>query len=60
VSHYNLEEAIKILEFLRPQKAYLTHISHLMGFYEEVEKELPDFIKLAFDGLVLDLDSSKL
>jgi len=56
VSHYNLEEAIKILEFLRPQSAYLTHISHLMGFYEEVKKELPDFIKLAFDGLVLDLD----
>ena len=60
ISHYNLEEAIKVLEFLRPQKAYLTHISHLIGFHEEVNKELPDFIELAYDGLVLDLDQDGL
>jgi phosphoribosyl 1,2-cyclic phosphate phosphodiesterase len=56
VSHFNLEEALEVLEFLRPQKAYLTHISHLMGFHDEVGKELPDFIEMAYDGLVLDLD----
>ncbi len=50
-SHYNLEQAVKVLEFLRPEKAYLTHISHLMGFHDEVSKELPDFIELAYDGL---------
>ncbi len=55
VSHYNLEQAIKILEFLRPQKAYLTHISHLMGFHNEVSKELPGFIELAYDGLRLEI-----
>ena len=55
VSHYNLEKAVRVLEFLRPEKAYLTHVSHLMGFYDEVEKELPDFIHLAYDGLVLDM-----
>jgi phosphoribosyl 1,2-cyclic phosphate phosphodiesterase len=58
VSHYNLEEAVRVLEFLRPEKAYLTHISHLMGFHEEVEKELPDFIRLAYDGLELDIPNS--
>ena len=55
VSHYNLEKAIKILEFLRPEKAYLTHISHFMGFHEEVQKELPDFIELAYDELTFEL-----
>ncbi len=50
-SHYNLEEAVKILEFLHPQKAYLTHISHLMGFHNELIKELPNFIRPAYDGL---------
>lgn len=55
VSHYNLDQAVRILEFLRPEKAYLTHISHLMGLHEEVEKELPGFISLAFDGLQLDI-----
>jgi len=55
VSHYNLEKAIEVLEFLRPEKAYLTHISHFMGFHEEVQKELPDFIELAYDGLTFEL-----
>ena len=39
---------------LKPKKAYLIHISHLMGKHEEVQKELPNFIELAYDGLVLD------
>jgi phosphoribosyl 1,2-cyclic phosphate phosphodiesterase len=56
VSHYNLEEAVRVLEFLRPEKAYLTHISHLMGFHNEVEKELPEFICLAYDGLEIKVD----
>lgn len=55
VSHYNLGEAIKVLEFLRPERAYLTHLSHLMGFHEDVEKQLPDFIHVAYDGLKLNL-----
>jgi len=52
-SHYNLEEAVKALTFLHPEKAYITHISHLMGFHNEVSNELPDFIELAYDGLKL-------
>ncbi len=55
LSHYNLEEAVKVLEFLRPEKAYITHISHLMGFHQEVSKELPGFIEFAYDGLELEI-----
>lgn len=54
-SHYSLDEAIKVLEFIRPEKAYITHISHLMGKHKEVSKELPDFINLAYDGLILEM-----
>lgn len=56
ISHYSLDEAIAVLEFLRPKKAYLTHFSHLMGFHDEIEKELPDFIRVAFDGLQLEIE----
>lgn len=56
VSHFNLNGAIKILEFLRPEKAYLTHISHLMGLYQDVEKDLPSFIRLAYDGLEIEIN----
>ncbi|PKP48258.1 MAG: MBL fold metallo-hydrolase [Bacteroidetes bacterium HGW-Bacteroidetes-12] len=55
ISHYNLEEAIELLEKLKPKKAYLIHISHLMGKHDVVMKELPNFIELAYDGLELNV-----
>jgi phosphoribosyl 1,2-cyclic phosphate phosphodiesterase len=50
-SHFNLEEALGFVEKVGPDRAYLTHISHNMGFHEEVEKELPDNVHLAYDNL---------
>jgi len=55
ISHFSLAEAVALLIELKPRKAYLTHISHLMGFHREVENELPDFISLAYDGLKIAL-----
>ena len=55
ISHYSLQEAIDVLTELKPEKAYLTHISHLMGLHHEVELELPDFIRLGYDGLQIQL-----
>ena len=55
ISHFTFSEAIKILKELKPEKAYLTHISHLMGLHDEVSTELPSFIELAFDGLRINL-----
>ena len=57
-SHFNLEEAVAILEKLKPEMGLLTHISHQMGLHEEVQKELPSFIKLAWDGLRVEVASS--
>lgn len=51
ISHFNLEEALALVEELRPRRAYFTHISHLLGRHEEVSKLLPDGVELAFDGL---------
>ncbi len=50
-SHFNLEEALKFIDLIKPQRAYLTHISHMLGFHEEVQKTLPENVFLAFDGL---------
>ncbi len=55
ISHYTFEEAIKLMEELKPEKAYLTHISHQLGLHSEVEKELPAFISLAYDGLKIEI-----
>lgn len=50
-SHFNLEEALTFINKVKPEKAYLTHISHLLGFHEEVEKTLPENVFLAYDNL---------
>ena len=50
-SHLNLEEALKMVEKIKPGKAYFTHISHLLGFHEEVERALPENVFLAYDNL---------
>ena len=55
ISHFSLQEAIHLLEELRPEQAYLTHISHLLGQHREVETQLPGFIRLGYDGLQLEI-----
>jgi phosphoribosyl 1,2-cyclic phosphate phosphodiesterase len=54
-SHFNLSEALDFVEKVKPEKTYLTHISHLMGFHEEVEKKLPKNVHLAFDTLTINI-----
>jgi phosphoribosyl 1,2-cyclic phosphate phosphodiesterase len=53
VSHFTFEEAIDLVNELKPKKAYFTHISHQLGLHETVSKELPINIELAVDGLQL-------
>ena len=50
-THFNLQEALDFITLIKPQKAYLTHISHIMGFHEEVQQKLPDNVYLAYDNL---------
>lgn len=51
ISHFTLAEAVELIEELKPEKAYLTHISHNLGFARDVEPTLPENIHLAHDGL---------
>ena len=52
-SHFSLEEALEAAEKIGAQRTYFTHISHLMGRHGDVEKQLPEGVRLAHDGLVL-------
>jgi phosphoribosyl 1,2-cyclic phosphate phosphodiesterase len=51
LSHFCLQEAIDFIGEISPEKAFITHISHQMGLYSEVARELPPGIVLAYDGL---------
>lgn len=54
-SHLNLDEALAMVERIKPGKAFLTHISHYMGRHDEVEAGLPANVHLAYDGMTLSL-----
>jgi phosphoribosyl 1,2-cyclic phosphate phosphodiesterase len=55
LSHFNLTEALEFIDQVSPKRAYLTHISHLFGRHEEIERILPPNVFPAFDGLQLEV-----
>jgi len=50
-SHFNVRDALDLIKRVKPQQAYFTHISHSLGKYSEVNKELPEHVALGYDGL---------
>ena len=53
-SHFNLEEALSIINEVNPKHAYLTHTSHRIGLYAEGSQTLPKNVTLGFDELSFD------
>lgn len=53
LSHFTLDEAIKLIQEIQPEQAYITHISHQLGKHQDIEPGLPENIHLAYDGLSL-------
>jgi len=50
-SHFNIEQAIQLIDEVKPKRAFLTHISHNMGRQAQMESTLPDNVRFAWDGL---------
>lgn len=57
LAHFNLEEALKFIDEIKPKAAYLTHISHLFGKHEKIEKLLPKGVFAAYDGLQVQINN---
>ena len=55
LSHFTLSQALDLIDKLNVPQTYLTHMSHRLGKHADVEKELPDNVRLAYDGLVLEI-----
>lgn len=55
-SHFNLSEAIEHIGKISPKRAFLTHISHQMGRYNEVSEELPPGVWFAYDGMTFEIE----
>jgi phosphoribosyl 1,2-cyclic phosphate phosphodiesterase len=55
-SHFSLQEALDFVTLVQPEKCYLTHISHSLGFHEEVQSRLPKGVSLAYDNLEISIE----
>ena len=50
MSHFNLYQALDLIDEIKPKRALLTHISHYMGLHKDVNKTLPINVDLSYDG----------
>ncbi|WP_445714294.1 MBL fold metallo-hydrolase [Flavobacterium sp.] len=55
-THFNLEEVLHFISLVQPKTTYLTHISHLFGFHEEIQNKLPENVFVAYDNLEINLE----
>lgn len=55
ISHFTFAEAIDFAQKIGAETTYFTHISHRLGKYQDVSVELPLNIRLAYDGLQLEI-----
>lgn len=53
-THFTLEQALEMVERLRPRMTYFTHIAHDLD-HDVTNRTLPGHAQLACDGLVLEL-----
>jgi len=54
-SHFTLDEAVAIANRIGAKQTWFTHISHQLGLHEDVARELPAGMFLAYDGLKLEV-----
>jgi phosphoribosyl 1,2-cyclic phosphate phosphodiesterase len=50
-THFNLQEALDFITIIKPEKTYLTHISHTFGFHKDIQAKLPNNVFVAYDNL---------
>jgi phosphoribosyl 1,2-cyclic phosphate phosphodiesterase len=58
-THLNLEAALEVVEKVRPQKTYLTHLGHEFDSSKESRLKLPRGVSLAYDGLKIRARSAR-
>ena len=55
-SHFNVEEAVALINRIKPRVAYLTHLSHDIGLHAEAVSKLPEGVFLGYDTLSIEIE----
>lgn len=53
-THFNVEEAVEASRIVGARRTFLTHLTHRQT-HEDLERRLPDDVRPAYDGLVVDV-----
>ncbi len=53
-THFNVEDSLAAARAVRAKQTYFTHLSHELN-HAELQAELPPGVRVAFDGLALEL-----
>jgi phosphoribosyl 1,2-cyclic phosphate phosphodiesterase len=53
-THFSLEESLAVIADIRPEQAYLVHLTHAFE-HATVQEQLPERVMLAYDGLQVTL-----
>lgn len=53
-THLNLEDALALIDTLKSEQAWITHISHEMGLAADIAEQLPPGVSLGYDGLEIE------
>jgi len=54
-THFNLQQALQMVEKLQPRRTLFTHLTHAFD-YETVNAQLPEGVELAYDGQVVEIE----
>jgi phosphoribosyl 1,2-cyclic phosphate phosphodiesterase len=57
-THFTVAQAVEVIQDLRPRQAWLIHMTHDLD-HEATERGLPDGIRLAYDGMTVDVGAAK-
>jgi phosphoribosyl 1,2-cyclic phosphate phosphodiesterase len=54
-SHLSIQEAIDIVQEIKPERAYFIHMSHQFGLHAAMQAQMPANITVAYDGLKIEV-----
>lgn len=56
ISHFTVEEALSLINSVKPRRAFLTHMSHDIGLHALASERLPKGVELAYDTLTIEIE----
>lgn len=56
ISHFTVEEALSLINSVKPRRAFLTHMSHDIGLHTLASERLPKGVELAYDTLTIEIE----